>query len=88
MLTIENFWISIKQQDFNGKELWLWCVYHSMTEDPILYSKLYSEKLEAIRLAEKFSEQTGIRFARPVKEIKKFSLIKGGKYGGDDIPEY
>lgn len=81
-----NYWVSIKIQQFQGRDLWTWCLNHSMTEEPILYSKAYSVESEAIRLAEKFSEETGIRFAKPVKEIRKFSLIQGG-LNDRDVPK-
>ena len=52
-----------------------------MTDDPILVSKLYAVESEAIRLAEKFSEESGIRFAKPPKAARSFTLIQGGEGG-------
>lgn len=76
-----NYWISIQQKEFQGNQVWGWCIYHSMTDDPILVSKLYAVESEAIRLAEKFSEESGIRFARPPKAARSFTLIQGGEGG-------
>jgi tagatose-1,6-bisphosphate aldolase non-catalytic subunit AgaZ/GatZ len=87
MLKSNNYWVSIKDSKSpDGRELWGWCLNHTMTEDPILYSKLYTKQSEAIRLAEKFSEELGIRFVRPQNSIKReFKLIHGGIDEGEDI---
>ena len=80
MFACNNYHITVQQKVMADKLLWYWCVHHSMTDAPILYSKLYSEQHEAIKFAEKFSLEMGLRFAKPDLVEKRLSLIKGGLY--------
>jgi hypothetical protein len=59
---------------------WVWRVHHTMTKDPILQSPLFSQESEAKRLAQKFSEEFGIRFISSVEAPapKRFKIIHGG----------
>lgn len=54
-----------------------------MTSNPILQSPMLSDQREAVRLAEKFSEEMGIRFVRPPSPKRDFRIIHGGADEGE-----
>jgi hypothetical protein len=74
-----NYFITVESVEHPTMKtlVWVWRVYHTMTERPILQSPTFSDQKEAFRHSEKFSEELGIRLVRP--PIKRdFKIIHGG----------
>jgi hypothetical protein len=61
----------------DGRKAWVWVLHNSQHNEPILYSKLHGDEMEAIKIAETFAEEIGIEVRRAFKPRRSFRLIHG-----------
>jgi hypothetical protein len=72
-----NYFVKVEALEHPTGTVWVWRVYHTSADTPILQSSIFSDQREAFRLGKKFSEELEIKITC-LEPKRDFKIVHGG----------